>query len=68
MAVQTDKHTKRMETLMNVNKFDETDTISILRFLAQLKTACESNEVFRSTALWIKTEFVNVEPLSSLTV
>lgn len=68
LAARTGKYAKRMETMMKVYKFDDKDPITILRFLAQFKRACDAIGVSKGTALWIMPTFMKDGPAFSLTV
>lgn len=48
--------------------FEYKDAITVLRFLTQFKTACNSDEVFEDTTLWIMNSFMKDGPLYSPTV
>lgn len=50
-AARTGRYAKHMKTLMNACKFDEENQITISRFIAQIKRACDSKGVFEGTAL-----------------
>lgn len=42
-----------MEKLMKADKIDAKDSITELKFLAQLKLACNFNEVSDEVSLWM---------------
>lgn len=56
-----------METLIKAFKCDYKYPIAILRFLAELKTACILNSVFKGRAMSIKPTFVKKGPPFILT-
>lgn len=53
---------------MKVNELVYKDPILVLRFLAQLKKACDSNGVFKGMVLFVLTKYMKDAPASSLKV
>lgn len=68
MAAKTGKYVNRMKTRMRAYKFDYKDPITVLRFLAQLNCAYDSNGVPEEKALHVMPSFMKDRPVSSLIV
>lgn len=62
MTAKTGKYIKGMEMLKKAFMFDDKDPIIRLRFLAQVKHACDFNGVSSSLALWVIANFMNDGP------
>lgn len=65
---RTDRYATRIETLMEVYKFDDKDSTTMLCLLAQFKKTCSSNEVSENRALGILPTFKKNRQAYSLTV
>lgn len=68
MAARMCKYVKCIETLPKAYKFNDKAPISILRFLAQIKRACDSIGVSKCLALLIMSTVVKDKPGFCLTV
>lgn len=53
MSARTCKYVKCIEMMMKAYKFHDKDSIMVLRFLTQLRKACDSNGVFKDRTLHI---------------
>lgn len=62
MAAKTGKYFKIMETLMKSYEFDDKDLITLLRFLAHFKCACDSNKVLEDMGLSVTPNFMKKGP------
>lgn len=68
MAAHAGKYAMRRKALMSVYKFDDNTPITILRFQAQFKINCISNEDPDATSLRFVPIFMKDEPASSLMI
>lgn len=67
IGARTAKLTKRMVTITKPYKFKDSDPVTILSFLGQLKRACASNGVSKGVVMWLFHFFMAKSPVPSLT-
>lgn len=68
MAAHTAMLAKKMEIFMSPYKFKDSAPVTILSYLDQSKSACDSNEVLRGVAMWLLSFFMAKSPAASSTI